>query len=262
MDHTADEVAITDLIAKRFIARPGVMAVQSANGAYHPRERSFTRADLVNHIRGTESLGHYLVNEQGECKLFAFDLDLNKSGDIKEMNDNGDLIHRVLAPRDIWTQRAPADDFDYLKMLLKGVANALAISIKMNYGIDVGISYSGSKGVHVYGWTGLIKASEARSLAFDVLNTFELPDGKRHFVPTRGDNFFQSMQNNLYSVEVFPKQDAIAEGGFGNLMRLPLGKNLKGTRSFFLDYETPASTFAPMNAVRALQFANAATAAA
>jgi hypothetical protein len=53
---------------------------------------------------------------------------------------------------------------------------------------------------------------------------------------------------------VFPKQDSLAGKDLGNLMRLPLGRNLKNPKdpTFFIDMTTPMGVMSPIDPVYAL----------
>lgn len=222
-------------------------AVQTRNGAYIPdREwcpahrsnsccgayRRFTREGLVQHIKGEISLGHYLVNE-GTCRLFAFDIDLTQVGDLQLDAESEPMEVR---PREIWA--APigfAVEKELLTIALRCTAESLAQVAHSQLGIDVAVSCSGSKGLHVYCWTGEIDAVDARALATSILTELG-------FVPAKGNNFFKRPNSNILDVEIYPKQDEIKADGFGNLMRLPLGRNLKGGASFFVDLNTPWNT--------------------
>jgi hypothetical protein len=105
-------------------------------------------------------------------------------------------------------------------------------------GLPWAVAYSGSKGVHVYGFTGKLPAADVREAARIVL------DGMGHWQPRKagGDNFFECLDKDPmfgfpeFSIEVFPKQDSLDGKDLGNLMRLPLGRNIKSAdRPFFMD---------------------------
>ena len=50
-----------------------------------------------------------------------------------------------------------------------------------------------------------------------------------------------------FDLEVYPKQDSLADKDLGNLLRLPLGRNLKNPAdpTFFLDLTTPPGVMVP-----------------
>ena len=85
------------LYAKRFIQRRDVKAVQFASGAYSPdRELNnlgahaplgFQMSHLEAHIEGTRTYGHYLLDQEDTCRMFAFDLDLEQTGAYIDLMD-------------------------------------------------------------------------------------------------------------------------------------------------------------------------------
>lgn len=199
-------------------------------------------ADLLAHLRGEQSLGHYMVNENNNVKLFAFDIDLQKANPEKNIlwpvptefdEEAGDWTKFKMGdPRAEWKDISfyPPWLHDFYTYQMIGCAKVLARSIVDTLGIPVAVAYSGHKGVHVYGFTGLCPAEEAREAASIAL------DATGQFRPWRGNNFFvgtaQAAHDDIIagwpqlSIEIFPKQSAVGAGGYGNLMRLPLGRNL------------------------------------
>lgn len=268
--------SIANLLAKNFIARPDVKAIQHADGSWAPHtvtgkrdgERiKWRREDIEYHLVGSRTFGHYMLSTEDKCKLFAFDIDLEKNsgpeipeGDEKFyrghwVDDNGG-VHEFDA-RDAWMDRAhPSRNWN--KYQLKMVASRLMSVIHSELQLPCAAAYSGGKGVHVYAFTGLISAADARdgaSIVLDIVGGWK---------PSRGDNFYRSIDRdpttgypNL-SIEVFPKQDSIAGSGLGNLMRLPLGRNLKNPKdpTFFLDMTSPMTVMAPVDPEFAMTTAN------
>lgn len=194
----------------------------------------WTIGDLRKHLRGEVSYGHYVVSKDNTAKLFALDIDLDKTASDNEPS-----------PRDVWAGSECEDKLRYRKQL-RALGEGLAWRAHRLLGIDMAVSYSGSKGVHIYGFTGEIDAAEARQVALDFLATFV-------FRQVNGTNFWKHeyAYDNL-TVEVFPKQASIGGDGFGNLMRLPLGRNAKGGESFFLDSTAPIDQMVPMDPLEAL----------
>lgn len=288
---------IGDLLAKRFIARPDVKAAQWNDRVYSPvmtREEprqhvKFTRDDLNNHILGRASFGHYMIGTDNQVKLFAFDIDLEKSGMLPDtFNANPDVTTDVYLdykdyplifdaasnktsttpgnPRDFWYKRfadkSPSTfaKQHMIKTQFRMLANELAVATKTLLDIPVAMAYSGSKGVHVYGFTGRISAAEAREAMKVVLESVGT------WQPARGDNFYTRNPHpddakdpflacGQYSLEIFPKQDDMSGGKeYGNLMRLPLGVNKKAPRdkAFFLDPRAPLTEFVEMDPIEAL----------
>lgn len=282
------------LFAKKFIQRPDVKAVQLdraggglGQGDWFPDTRinvekrpnsphlprGFNMGHLLAHINGERTYGHYLLDADSNCKLFAFDIDLEKGGSyIKQPNwedmppefvddpsnseawyvDNAviEVVDSKGIPnlRDIWMTRTreavPARN--WMKLQMKQLAHMFASKV-VELDIPCAVAYSGSKGIHVYGFTGTLPATEVREAAMLVLDMLD------EFEPMRGQNFFRHKNDDPFhgfqnfSVEVFPKQNALDGKTLGNLMRLPLGKNWKNPKdpTFFVDMTTSLAEFKP-----------------
>src|SRR5689334_23485670 len=258
--------ALANLFAKRFIARPDVKAVQvltrDGHMIYMPdgvrdsegnytSYRPWTRPDLLAHLSGERSFGHYLLNTDDTCKLFAFDVDLEKTGFLPTVpeityEDEWSKSFVEANPREAWRDRSHPGR-NWMKMQFRMIAHVLAKAITLELNIPCAAAYSGNKGIHVYGFTGTVSADEAREGAMIVLDSI----GK--FEPLRGQNFFRHKNAdpidgfpNL-SIEVFPKQDSLDGKDLGNLMRLPLGKNLKtADPTFFIDLTSAMAEMKPV----------------
>lgn len=270
----SDELA--DLFAKKFIARPDVKAHQYSTSSksgiwaphteWNPETRKYDgpripwrREDLNAHISGADTFGHYLLSPESRCKLFAFDVDLEKSGWLPSKDVAEDEVewkesfYEETNLRSAWLNRAhPARNF--MKLQFKEMAHKLMRPIVEVLKLPCAAAYSGSKGIHVYGFTGLIDAVEARLAAQIAL------DEVGEFVPLRGEHFFTHKDDdpiegyrNL-SIEVFPKQNSLDGKDLGNLMRLPLGRNLKSPSepTFFIDMCGPFGALEPTDPVVAL----------
>lgn len=261
--------ALANLIAKKFIARSDVKAIQYPHGGYSPHQEynpeskkydgpriPWRREDLNAHLTGTHTFGHYLLNPDNECKLFAFDIDLEKNtlegqhtyiGHWPEFGEDESVaptIHQFDA-REAWLNRAHPSR-SWQKYQLKMIASKLMKAIHDELELPCAAAYSGGKGVHVYAFTGLISAADAREGAQIVL------DGMGGWEASRGGNFFRSIDTDPISgfpnlsIEVFPKQDSLAGKDLGNLMRLPLGKNQKSPDpTFFIDMTSPMAVMTP-----------------
>lgn len=254
------------------ISRPEVKAVQNSKGEYRPVHEPFKLPDLLDHISGNKTYGHYLVNQSDNCKFFCFDIDMRKKG-MLPLSANGagqNLFFTEQPLREYWGSRKPGASRDFLKLRMKMLANQLASSINRVLEIPTAVAYSGSKGVHVYGFTGKTTATLARQGASIVMD--ELARGKMgHWEIERGNNFYKYVSAgraddpdtnySQFGLEVFPKQDSVEgkEKGLGNLLRLPTGVNLhspKRDRAFFLDMRTALTDFSPRDAVEALTTSN------
>lgn len=258
--------AVANLIAKQFIARRDVKAIQFPDGSWMPHREfnpetrkkdgppiPWSRNDLNAHLDKANTFGHYLLNEDDKCKLFAFDIDLEKNSPPESPRpyqghwvDTEGVVHEFDA-REAWQDRAHPSR-NWSKYQLRVTAHNLMRVISEDLQLQCAAAYSGGKGVHVYAFTGLISAADAREGAGLVL------DSVGGWTPSRGDNFFRSEDTdpttgfpNL-SIEVFPKQDSLAGKDLGNLMRLPLGRNLKSKDpTFFMDMTAPMGQLVPLD---------------
>lgn len=228
--------AVVADLARRFISRSDVLAVQHADGAYHPERRKIAGSDLRRHVLGEVSIGHYLVNPDGLCKLWALDLDLAKKGE---------LDGQPIEPRAIWAgPETPEKERLRRELFVLGVGMACRIRRVSNY--PIALADSGGKGLHIYGFTGMIEAARARQIPLQIMDRMGVWES------LRGDTFFRHRwEFKNIEMEVFPKQNAVREGdGLGNLMRLPLGRNARTKRaSYFLRPDE----WAPLNPLEALQ---------
>ena len=249
---------LENLIAKRFISRKDVKAVQTSDGNYRPVNSPWGRSDLADHLAGTTTLGHYMLAKDDTCKLIAFDVDIEQRTDKNPVGwlptgaDFTDFVEDN--PRDAWTDRKNAFGRAWLKLELRSCAHLLVQSVEKLLGVPVAAAYSGSKGIHVYAFTGSVSGSDARDGAEIVLES--LPQ----FELFRGNNFFRisdprpgELFSNL-SIEIYPKQSAVeSKDGYGNLMRLPLGRNKKSKDpTFFMDMTSPMGQMVPLDPMIAL----------
>lgn len=249
---------IAKLLAGRLIERRDVKAVQQKDGAYHPDHEPFTLADLIAHVEGKRTYGHYVVSKESTCRMICFDVDLvpgrRLEAPFPEPNPpiyyhDGWPDQVEIWPRDEWTNNGPhkVDLACQLRVLTQGLAER----IRELLDVPAMVAYSGSKGMHAY---GILEpgtpAADARELAMMVLDTIG------EFEPERGKNFFRHKRAfTALSIEVFPKQTEIRpDGGLGNLIRLPLGINQKSGRAgFFLDLGLPMNKFAADDPLVALR---------
>jgi len=267
-----NELAV--LYAKRFIQRRDVKAVQFSNGGYSPDRElkhignhgplGFQMDHLRAHLNGKATYGHYLLDNDDNARLFAFDIDLQKTGFYVPMTQwdgsqpeadweaaqspvkLGDPLDRSdNTLREAWLDRAsPARP--WLKYQMGILARRFCRVIEEQTNLPCAAAYSGNKGIHVYGFTGPMNAADIREAALFVLDYMDEwePIRGQHIFGHKIDNPLVGYQN--YSVEVFPKQDSLDGKDLGNLMRLPLGRNLKSPDpTFFLDLKTAPGVMAP-----------------
>lgn len=260
---------LAKLIAKKFIQRRDVKAIQQAGGEYFPAmsgshgtgERlPFRGRDIVAHLAGESTFGHYMLDTEDKCKLFAFDIDLRPPG-TEQKPFMGKWAEFDTSIEDAWADRTIHDCPDlraawhnrkfpgrsWMKYQFRMISNMLARTTSEELGIPVAIAYSGNKGVHVYGFTGTISAAQAIEGAKIVLDTLGC------FTTDRGKAFYKHVNEdpvdgypNL-SIEVFPKQETLDNKDLGNLMRLPLGVNRKHAAdpTFFIDTSAPYTELKP-----------------
>lgn len=240
--------ALAKLYAAKFISRPDVKAIQRSDGSYNPVRSPFTKLDLVNHISGTKTYGHYTVGQDDTTKLFAFDIDFEVEGQIPtyEWKPEEEPVMVPGRPRDEWRKRSsPLRPF--MKYGLRYISQTLARAAFDVLELPVAIAYSGCKGLHVYCFLPKgTSAHDAREGARLCLK--EAGQGGGGFEQSRGNNFFKHTdpEFQMLSVEVFPKQDSMADKDLGNLMRLPLGRNLKSKDpTFFVDCHAPMNQLVP-----------------
>lgn len=264
---------LAKFIAKNMIAREDVRASQlpSGHGAYVRVDGKWKMKDLIDHVVGAETYGHYLLDQDSQVKVLAFDIDLTQSGvylpyaetDLLQYTSNPDLVNDEYFiecnPRDAWVDRKhPARP--WLKQQLRELADRFtAECYKM--GLPTFATYSGSKGVHVYGiLDGRTPAKDARILAHliadNVAATLSAQGDTYEFTASKGKSFYAITCDSAsyyrdfgnFSIEVFPKQDQIEPNRLGNLMRLPFGKNLKNPKdpTFVIDQTQSPAKLVPI----------------
>jgi hypothetical protein len=197
--------------------------------------------DVIEHLDGTKTYGHYIVSPKNECRVIVFDVDLRAKANTAAGEEPIMFDGSEIDPREVWGGAGGAAKRD-LALQLRALTEGFANKGHKITGLPVMVTYSGAKGMHAYVCLDPgTPASEAREMAHLVIDSFE-----GDIVPDKGKNFFRHATGfKALSVEVFPKQDTISpDGGFGNLVRLPLGVNQKsGKRGFFIDLSTPQDVF-------------------
>lgn len=239
------------LLARKFISRQNPMAQQMTSISYQPVHRAWTRADLTDHLSGAKTYGHYLVSEASECKLFCLDVDI-KQGDGFLPTAGWPLDTDPTSVQDwqrsfqkqnlrkAWLDRKNKSR-SWTKMQLRLIAGKAAQLIWDELAIPLAVASSGSKGVHIYGFTGLVPAADAREaglLVLELMQEWKLSKGNSTFDCSNTDPV-TGFPN--FDIEVYPKQETLGEGQLGNLLRLPMGVNKKAPKNptFFLDLRAP-----------------------
>ena len=247
---------LENLIATRFIQRRDVKAVQFSNGAWSPDYKiergdahlplGWDRNHLTAHLAGQRTYGHYVLDADDKCRVITFDIDLidEEFGGTYCIPDD-DHVTEKINPRVIWQDREFVNGRNWLKYQMKMLATRFCGAF-IEMGLDTAAAYSGSKGIHVYGFVDPMSARDAHEgalLALDLIDEFEPYKGKHMFIHRNPDPW-QGYRN--FTVEIYPKQESLQGKTLGNLLRLPLGRNLKSDDpTFFLDLKTPMAVFQP-----------------
>lgn len=262
---------LTHLLVRRFISRRDVKARQTNSGEYIPDTlyrngpyAPWTRSDLEEHLSGTTTYGHYVLDADDTCKLFCFDIDLEKEGTLptvpcplEDEDQNIELWTRSFVntnPREVWLERDhPARG--WMKYQMRAIAGRLAATAHRDLGMRVAVTYTGSKGVHVYCFfeerdTGK-RARDGASLLLEALGDWKLHRGNNVYKHADGDPY-SGFPN--FTIEVYPKQVSLEGKHLGNLLRLPLGRNRKNPRdpTFFVDLRAPYTELRPCDPTWAL----------
>ena len=243
-------------ITKRFgallIARRDAKAIERpSDGAWIPHRDGkknsdplipFRLQDFREHMFGKQCLGTYLLDQDSMVRFMAFDIDVIKSGTYYPilLVDPGsyrakDAPILDIANPGVGELEAALHDTEnpahpFVRILVRETALAVSKTVTELLGLPTLCVLTGG-GCHVLvPFPELVPASLARQNARTVMEALDL-----HPLADKGENFWGEDESPVV-VELFPKQDAIARDGFGNLIRLPLGWHSKaGRRSFFFD---------------------------
>lgn len=230
-----DDKDLAKELGRRFLQRRETKARQFRDGHYEPVHEPWTLADIQDHLAGRATWGHYLVDDSNLCRVAAFDIDLRAKG---EWRPDCDSPYIDCFPRTIWTEAQPLDVVIDFRMQMRCLAEGLALRLRRRTALEVAVAYSGSKGVHVYVFLPEpIPAVAARAVMAEALESFHC------FERFRGEHLWRHVDAyRALEIEVFPKQDEVAAGGLGNLMRLPLGVHQKSQQAgYFINLKTPYS---------------------
>lgn len=109
------------------------------------------------------------------------------------------------------------EDMNFFLSILREQTKQIK-SVFSNENIPTLTEFSGRKGYHIWGFLkSPVAADKVRIMLKELEKKFEPIDDKLHW-------------------EVFPKQDQVAEGKFGNLIKLPLQiHKVSGKRTYFVD---------------------------
>lgn len=247
---------LAKLIAKHFISRPDVYARQwwdngQGRPGWSPVNEPITMQVLLDHLAGKRSLGHYLLNkENSTTKLFAFDIDIDKKAPLPRVGGIGEIYDSFVEEpaREVWAASDPVHTCarQYLITELRIASHRLARAVRELLQQRCAVSYSGNKGLHVYGFIDEpVTADIAREGATIALD-------HAGFATVRGNNFFKHPEHPALTVELFPKQSDMTDKEYGNLMRLPGGVQVTGGSAFFIDERYGFAEFHQRDAIDAL----------
>ncbi len=206
---------ILETLMRRFAGREDVHAVQYADSnrdrmGYRPVWRAPNRLDWMAHLEGDLTLGVYPVRSDGTVSFAAVDIDVKKEF----------LPQRRLDPAFAATVE---------ESMRGGLRKLIARCNDRN--LPAMAEWSGKKGYHLWLFFETPVAARAVRLLL------------KQLIQGLG-------AEEMWSLELFPKQDRVPEGGIGNLIKLPLGIHLgTGKRSTFLE----AGTLEPQCALEALR---------
>lgn len=255
------------LIAKRFIQRKDVKAIQVADGGYRPVREAWKMKDLRSHVEGTQTFGHYTCDKDGLTKVIVFDCDLDKVGtwvevpsdeELATIESDADFTKSLVVhqsnPREDWLNRRHPGRAWY-KYQMRTLVDAITAAVVNHLGLESVASYSGNKGAHVYAFfPEPVDIKVARKAALFCLEyAGKLISPNHTFEAVKGANFFKHMEEDSYygvqnfTVEIYPKQESMEGKDLGNLVRLPLGVNQKNQKDpcFFIDQTQAQSVLAP-----------------
>ena len=159
-------------------------------------ERPINADDIFSHIQGTETYGIYPIRKDNTVKLVCFDVDLPKN--FAEIEEDALVTDKSnLLPQ--------------VKNICTTAINVFSACSFNSKGIL--IEDTGGRGYHIwFFFESPIPAVSARKFAYSILKKAKI------------------------QCEVFPKQNEVAEGQYGNLIKLPLGLHKKYKQySSFID---------------------------
>ena len=192
-------MADLELFLQLFQGRETVFAKQWVGGlGYSPvrPERSINEDDILSHIQGTETYGIYPIKKDNTVKFVCFDVDLPKN--FAELEEDALVTDKsILLPQ--------------VKNICTTAINVFRACSFNSKGVL--IEDTGGRGYHIwFFFESPIPAVSARKFAYSILKKANV------------------------QCEVFPKQNEVAEGQYGNLIKLPLGLHKKYKQySSFID---------------------------
>lgn len=192
-----------------FLHRQDVFAVQNPNGSYMPIRRPITDDEIAEHLAGFASYGTYVIDPATK------QIRLEEGEKLVPQS-----VKYIVFDLDTYDEDAQEHLCACVEDLLRSVRFATRQCVMYES--------SGGKGTHV--WLFFSAPLPARQVRAWI---------ERDFMPA----WIQQPEGIRWPLEVFPKQDAVEEGGFGNLVKLPLGVHaVSGKKSEFLPRQGWASS--------------------
>lgn len=203
-----------------FIHRDDVFAAQQSSGAYFPVREQLTEDWVAEHLAGLASYGVYVIQPMMWLPITVRSGPPNDDAYAKvtEIVPIPNTVKYVVFDLDTHYHGATTH--------LLNCIDALIGAVDPSGGFDKDLRHctllesSGNKGTHVWLFFDQpISAGKVRRWI------------ERDFMP----QWQETAGPNRWPLEVFPKQDGVEEGFFGNLVKLPLGKHaVTGNFSEFL----------------------------
>jgi len=194
------ETYALNLFLSLFSGRNDVFARQWADKGnnrqgYFPVRRPMTTDDVADHLSGGKTYGIYLIDENGNVKTAVIDADL-----VPAFRKPGLTREKI--------QKAGRERTYLIHRILDISKEAGAYPL---------VEFSGSKGFHFwFFFEEAVPAGQAKS-----------------FIGSIAQKVAPDLE--VFSLEIFPKQEKLSGKGLGNLVKLPLGIHRKtGKKSFFL----------------------------
>ena len=184
-----------------FSGREGVYAKEildkSGKVFYLPIKKNLDEEQILNHIRGDETLAIYCSRIDNTVMFLVIDVDISRSAWLQS-SDNEEKRKSLIEKCNLVTEK-------------------LLLSCK-KVNIPAYMESTGGKGKHLWiFFAEPVESKKARELARNVI---------------RGIGGHPSD----ISLEIFPKQDFVSKEALGSLIRLPMGINKKtSSRSVFID---------------------------
>ncbi|NQV36810.1 MAG: hypothetical protein HQ509_02255 [Candidatus Marinimicrobia bacterium] len=195
------EANLAKTLKQLIVVRTDVHARQLNNGRYLKVDKPLSLELIQDHLKGSATIGSYPFHKEGsKVKWFCFDLDINKNVSTELSQEKGLSNNQI---------------FEIYKNLLIEQSRLIQDRAK-HYGIRLIPEFSGSKGIHLWGFgDGFIEASKIRIVMKGILRDVDLLSEDLH-------------------IDLFPMQDSVGDK-LGNFVKLPCGIHKKtGHRCSFL----------------------------